>query len=214
MLCWGAGIAQWLECRTGDRKVPGSSPGRSGGRIFFSRVSFLCWLLFRYPFHPRVTAVAHKRSRPFCQKCRWQVTAKHTYTLCGFEWCNTVTWCMVEWCPQNLHRNGSISDGTSHAAPKERYQYTTSMDINNMRYKRIQSLIQNHMPMCAVSLLESREQHYIKAMNNNCCRASLSHRTYKRNIDRSGFSHRCKHCGKTFQKPSQLVRHERIHTGG
>ena len=29
------------------------------------------------------------------------------------------------------------------------YQYTTSMDINNTRYKRIQSLIQNHMRWCA-----------------------------------------------------------------
>ena len=28
-------------------------------------------------------------------------------------------------------------------------------------------IIQNHMPVCAVSLLESREQRYIKAMNNN-----------------------------------------------
>ena len=46
---------------------------------------------------------------------------------------------------QNLRRNGSISRGTSHATTKERYQYTTSVDINNTRYKRIQSLIQNHM---------------------------------------------------------------------
>ena len=37
--------------------------------------------LIRYPFHPRVTAVARKRPRSFCQKCRWQVTAKHAYTL-------------------------------------------------------------------------------------------------------------------------------------
>jgi len=44
---------------------------------------------------------------------------------------------------------------------------TTSVDINNTPYKRIQSLIPNHMPMCAVSLLESREQRYIKAVNNN-----------------------------------------------
>ena len=29
----------------------------------------------------RVTAVASIRSRSFCQKCRWQVTAKHAYTL-------------------------------------------------------------------------------------------------------------------------------------
>ncbi len=74
---------------------------------------------------------------------------------------------MVEWCTQNLRRNGSILRGTSHATTKERYQYTTSVHINNTRYKRLQSLIQNHMLMCAVSLLESREQRYIKAMNNN-----------------------------------------------
>ena len=28
---------------------------------------------------------------------------------------------------------------------RRRYQYTTSVDINNTRYKRLQSLIQNHM---------------------------------------------------------------------
>ena len=33
-----AGIAQWLERRTRDRKVAGSSPGRNGGRIVFSAV--------------------------------------------------------------------------------------------------------------------------------------------------------------------------------
>ena len=81
LLCCGAGIAQWLERRTRDWKVVGSNPCWSGGRIFFSKVDFLCWLLFRYPFHPRVTAVTRKRSQSFCQKCRWQVTAKHAYTL-------------------------------------------------------------------------------------------------------------------------------------
>ena len=38
----GAGIAQWLERRTRDRKVVGSNPCRSGGRMLFSRVNFLC----------------------------------------------------------------------------------------------------------------------------------------------------------------------------
>ena len=37
--------------------------------------------LIRCPFHPCVTAVAHKRPRSFCQKCRRQVTPKHAYTL-------------------------------------------------------------------------------------------------------------------------------------
>ena len=37
-----AAIACWLECRTRDRKVASSNPGRSGERIFFSRVNFVC----------------------------------------------------------------------------------------------------------------------------------------------------------------------------
>ncbi|XP_072013955.1 zinc finger protein 236-like [Amphiura filiformis] len=43
---------------------------------------------------------------------------------------------------------------------------------------------------------------------------SLSAATQKRRVpDRSGFIHVCTHCGKSFQKPSQLVRHVRVHTG-
>ena len=37
--------------------------------------SQLCVLaLIRCPFHPLVTAVAHKRPQALCQKCKWQVT--------------------------------------------------------------------------------------------------------------------------------------------
>ena len=44
--CDRTGIACWLERRTRDRKVVASSnPGRSGRRIFCSRVNFVCWLL-------------------------------------------------------------------------------------------------------------------------------------------------------------------------
>ena len=75
------GIAQWLECRTHDRKVTGSNRYWSSGRIFFSRVNFLCYSYFGICSTPCVTAVACKRSQSFCQKCRWQVTAKHAYTL-------------------------------------------------------------------------------------------------------------------------------------
>ena len=42
LLQMGAGIAQWVERRTRDRKVAGSSTCTSGGTIFFSRVNFLC----------------------------------------------------------------------------------------------------------------------------------------------------------------------------
>ena len=39
-------IASWLEHQTCDQIVVSLNPGRSKGRIFFSRVNFLCWLLF------------------------------------------------------------------------------------------------------------------------------------------------------------------------
>ena len=46
----------WLvEHRTRDRKVASSNPGWSGGRIFFSRVSFVCWLLFGVRSNPVLT---------------------------------------------------------------------------------------------------------------------------------------------------------------
>ena len=62
-----------VEGWTCDWRVFGPSPSRSGGTIFFSRVKFLCWLLFLYPFHPCVMPVACKWSRSFCQNCGWQV---------------------------------------------------------------------------------------------------------------------------------------------
>ena len=50
-LCQEAGIAQWLQCQTHDRKVVGSNPSGSSRRVFFSRVNFLYCLLFQRPFH-------------------------------------------------------------------------------------------------------------------------------------------------------------------
>ena len=41
----GPGIACWLERWTCDRKVVSLNLGRSGRRIFFSRVNFVCRLL-------------------------------------------------------------------------------------------------------------------------------------------------------------------------
>ena len=114
----GVGITQWSEHWTHDWKVTGSNPCRTSRRIFFSRVNFLCWLLFRYPFHPRVstvTAVAHQISWSFCQKCRWQVTAKHASTLC--------MWLCMKWHGAwlyGVHRTcaetAAVSRDSSHAS--------------------------------------------------------------------------------------------------
>ena len=42
----GSGVACWLECQTHDRQVASSNHSWSGGRIFSSRVNFVCRLLF------------------------------------------------------------------------------------------------------------------------------------------------------------------------
>ena len=77
----GFGIAQLVERHTRDPKFATASPGMSGGRIFFSRVFVVVVDSYSMSVPPRVTAVASKTPRSFCQKCRWQVTPKHAYTL-------------------------------------------------------------------------------------------------------------------------------------
>ena len=60
--------------------------------------------------------LARKRSRSFCQKCRWQVTGKHTCMHLTYVALHGVTWCMVIWCPQNFAETAAVSCGTSHAS--------------------------------------------------------------------------------------------------
>ena len=57
------------------------------------------WLILQ----TSVTAIARKRSQSLCPKCRWQVTAKHAYTL-RMWFLHGVTGCMVVWCTQNAPR--------------------------------------------------------------------------------------------------------------
>ena len=87
---------------------------------------WLSWLLFQYPFHPRVTAVASKRSRSFCQKCLLEVTTKHIYTLRKKLWikwrCKLVHGCMVHTgCVQRWQH--AVSRGTIHVTIKQLCKY-------------------------------------------------------------------------------------------
>ena len=83
---FGSPFTKEVQVLLHEQKVTGSNPRRRGGRMFFPRVSFLCWLSFWYLFRRCVTAVACKSSWSFCQKAQWQVTAKHTCTLCMWFW--------------------------------------------------------------------------------------------------------------------------------
>ena len=149
-----AGIAQWLERRTHDWKVAGLNPCRSGGRIFFSRVDFLCWLLFQSPFHPSVTAVAYEKSQLFCQKCRWQVTAKHAYTL--------RMWFCMKWHGAwlyGVHRTctdtAAVSCGTSHASAVSTPLWWI-LKKKKKHYKKLVTHVEPHVS--AVSLLKRAEK--------------------------------------------------------
>ena len=86
--------------------------------------------LFQYSFHPRVTAVACKISRSFCQKCRWQVITKHACTLC--------MWLCMKWHGAwlyGVHR--TCWDGSSFMwhQPCQRCKYTTLVDIKKCAIK-------------------------------------------------------------------------------
>ena len=54
---------------------------------------------------------------------------------------------MVHGCMVYTERGetAAVSRGTSHVQTKQRCKYTTSVDIHNALYKKLQTLILNHM---------------------------------------------------------------------
>ena len=143
----GAGIAQrLLERRISDWKVADSSPGRSGGRLFLSRVNFLCWLFFRYPFHPRVTAVT--RNNCLSAKSaggRLQLNM-HTPWVCSFAWSDMVHGCIVY---TERTETAAVSCGTSHVSAVS----TPLRWILKTRYEHLVTHAEPHVT--AVSRLKS-----------------------------------------------------------
>ena len=110
--------------RIRDQTVVGSTESRQGFSFSESNIS-LCWPLFRYPFHPRVTAAARKRSRSFCQKCWWQVTAKYA--------CTVPMWLCMKW--HGVHRTRRHGGSFMWHQPCQRFKHTTSVDIQKRGIK-------------------------------------------------------------------------------
>ena len=105
---------------THDQTVRGSSPG---GRIS-SPVNFLCWLLCWYlsPPPPPPPCSGHSAKST---SGRLQLNTPAHYTR-GFEWSDAINLCMVVWCTQNLHWDGSSFMW---------YQSNSSGYIQNMLWK-------------------------------------------------------------------------------
>ena len=154
----GAGIAWWLECWTRDWKVTGSIPYRNGRRMFFSRVNFMCWLLFWYLFCLCVTAVACKKSQSFYQRRRCQVTAKHACTLHMWH-CRKWHGAWLYGVHRTCAETAAVSCSTSHVST-----VSTSLffgGYSKMHHKKPVTYAESHVsPM---SLLESGKQHYIRS---------------------------------------------------
>ena len=129
----------------------GLSPCRSGGRILFSRVNFLCWLLFRYPFHPRVTVVARERSRSFRRKCRRQVTDKHACTL--RMWLCMKCRGMAHGCMVSTERAETAAVSLTWHQPRNNQ---TALQVHyfggcsKMRYKQLVTHVESHHSSGAV----------------------------------------------------------------
>ena len=84
------GISRWLERRTRERKVGGSSPGRSGGRIFFSRVKFFVLTFISVSVSTFVSLQWHvKYLSHFAKRAGARLQLKLSYAACTLRmWLN------------------------------------------------------------------------------------------------------------------------------
>ena len=100
--------------------------------------------------------------RSLCQKCRLQVTAKYAYTL--------RMWLCMKWYGAWLY---SVHRFVWHQ-PCQRCKYTTSVDIQKRAIKK-KLFIHVESHASAVSLLNSGEQRYIKAISSSSSKFHGTH---------------------------------------
>ena len=103
----GQGYSSVVQCQP----LKGHRFKQKWQEVSFSRVNFLCQLLFWYPFHP-MFPVTCKRFWSFCQNSaggRSQINTHAPY-VCGLN--NTANWCLVVGCMQNMQM-AAVSHVTS-----------------------------------------------------------------------------------------------------
>ena len=97
--------------RTSDSWLKGSrlKSLQEQWEIFFSRVHLQCWLLVLFWYSTPVLPQWQAKDPSYSTRStgsRLQLNMHAPYP-CAFEWSDTVIWCMVEWCTENLRRDSS-----------------------------------------------------------------------------------------------------------
>ena len=110
--------------------------------------------------HALQSAVACKRSRSFCQKCRWQVTAKHAYTLCMLWLCMKWHGAWLDGVHRTCAETGTVSCGTSHASavnPPLPWNLKKKKKKREREKKELVTRVESHASTCSESARESGE---------------------------------------------------------
>ena len=116
-VCTGAGIAQWLERRFESLQE------RRENFLLRGQLSALTLIWVSIP-------TPCNRSQPFCQKCRWQFTAKHACTLC--------MWLCMKWHGAwlyGVHRTQGVGSSFMWHQPCQHCKYTNLVNIQKRTIK-------------------------------------------------------------------------------
>ena len=145
---WGMEIAQWRADLVTER-LWSEYHQEQGDKFLLQGQLAVLTLIQICSFHPYVATVACEKSWSFFQRCRWQVTAKHTCTL--------HMWLCIKWHCKLVY--GFVVYAECVLMWQSFYIMAPAIDgYSKVQYKRLDSFIQNHVTR-AQGVLESREQH-------------------------------------------------------
>ena len=135
----------------------------------------------------RVTAVARKRPWSFCQKCRWQVTPKHSYTLGLSEWADCAVVEAESW---NLSWNKLICNSSGNTQLQ-------SSQLANLHLKKKEKKAQARNELW--SILPKFSHARKKTLYWQCRSAAVTAKTRNIRNDKAWFLLRIATCGSSTE---------------
>ena len=147
-------------------RVPAGAAGE------FSSELILCADFYPVSFPRRVTAVARKRPRSFRQKCGWQVTPKHAYTI---EWHT----------PLSQRSRGGLTMLSRHKVGTYKGSEITRNSSGNTQSEYLSTLSHSGLIMALKKLdwCARADLHLIKKKK---CRQEINRQTYHHNPRKRG----------------------------